>query len=43
MQQALDFCLYAWRNIQMGEYAFEQLEKTIAALEAELANDEEQS
>ena len=37
MRQALEFCQYAWQDIQMDEYAFEQLDKTIATLEAELA------
>jgi hypothetical protein len=41
MKQALDFCQYAWQTIHMDEYAFEQLEKTIAALEAELAKPEQ--
>ena len=37
MQQALEFCQYAWRDISLPQYAFEELEKTIAALEAELS------
>ena len=41
MRQALEFCQYAWQDIQMDEYAFEQLDKTIATLEAELAKPEQ--
>ena len=37
MQQALDFCHYAWKTIHMDEWAFEKLEETIEALEQELA------
>ena len=41
MQQALEFCQYAWRDISMTQYAFDELEKTIAALKAELAKPEQ--
>jgi hypothetical protein len=37
LQQALDFCQYARRDISLNQYALEQLETTIEALEAELA------
>mgnify|MGYP007090089062 CR=1 FL=1 len=29
---ALEFCEFAWRDVPMNEYAFEQLEQTITAL-----------
>ena len=41
LQQALDFCEFAWRDVPMNDYAFERLEATIAALRDRLAREEE--
>lgn len=39
VEQALDFCEFAWRDVPMNDYAFERLEQTIATLRAPLAED----
>ena len=37
VEQALDFCEFAWRDVLMNEYAFKRLEQMIATLRASLA------
>ena len=40
LQQALDFCVFCWRDVDMNDYTFERLETTIDALSTELAKPE---
>jgi len=42
VEQALDFCEFAWRDVLMNEYAFKRLEQMIATLRASLAEPAEQ-
>ena len=41
VEQALDFCEFAWRDVLMNEYAFKRLEQMIATLRASLAEQQE--
>ena len=41
IEQALDFCEFAWRDVPMNDYAFERLEQTIATLRDALAEPQE--